>query len=50
MKIRYAVPALVAAAALALTGCTNDDTAVFRSVFAIALIAVIAALTLRDSV
>ena len=28
MKIRYAVPALVAAAALALTGCTNDDTAV----------------------
>jgi polar amino acid transport system substrate-binding protein len=28
MKIRYAIPALVAAAALALTGCTNDDSAV----------------------
>lgn len=28
MKIRYAFPALVAAAALALTGCTNDDSAV----------------------
>lgn len=31
MKIRYAVPALVAAAALALTGCTNDDSAVKES-------------------
>lgn len=28
MKIRYALPAFVAVAALALTGCTNDDTAV----------------------
>lgn len=27
MKIRYALPALIAAGALALTGCTNDDTA-----------------------
>lgn len=26
MKIRYAIPALVAAAALALTGCTNSET------------------------
>ncbi len=26
MKIRYAFPAVVAVAALALTGCTNDDT------------------------
>ena len=31
MKIRYAVPALVAVAALALTGCTNDDSAVKES-------------------
>jgi len=28
MKIRYALPALAAAAALTLTGCVNDDTAV----------------------
>lgn len=27
MKIRYAVPALAAAAVLVLTGCTNDDRA-----------------------
>lgn len=27
MKIRYALPALLAVGALALTGCTNDDTA-----------------------
>lgn len=27
MKIRYAIPALAAVAALALTGCTNDDGA-----------------------
>lgn len=26
MKIRYAIPALAAAAVLVLTGCTNDDT------------------------
>ena len=25
MKIRYAIPALAAAAALALTGCTNSE-------------------------
>ena len=31
MKIRYAVPALVAVTALALTGCTNDDSAVKES-------------------
>ncbi len=31
MKIRYAVPALIAATALALTGCTNDDSAVKES-------------------
>ena len=28
MKIRFAIPALAAAAALALTGCVNDDSAV----------------------
>lgn len=28
MKIRYAIPALAAAAALTLVGCTNDDAAV----------------------
>lgn len=31
MKICYAVPALVAVTALALTGCTNDDSAVKES-------------------
>lgn len=31
MKIRFVVPALAAAAALALTGCVNDDSAVKES-------------------
>ena len=31
MKIRFVVPALAAAAALTLTGCVNDDSAVKES-------------------